>query len=403
MNVLFLTIGGVSNISDNAVYPDLLRYFSDQGHSVYVVCQLERRLGKPTQISKECGITVLRVKTGNITKVNIIEKGLSTFLIGYHFKRAIRKFFKDIEFDLILYSTPPITIANTVSSIKKKYKSFSYLMLKDIFPQNAIDLRILSYSGWKSIFTKYFRRKEIQLYKSSDFIGCMSEANKRYLLQHNTYIDSKKVSICPNTINPANIKNKSQSLLRKEFNIPENKTVFIYGGNFGKPQNVEYIIEVLKKNNKDDRHFVLCGSGTDFYKLEDYLRHNQQNVSILKSLPKEEYFDLLCACDVGLIFLDFRFTIPNIPSRILDYMNYGLPVLASTDEATDLKQIIEEGEFGWWCRSDDSEQFSNIVDQICLNKQELEIKGKQGRKYLEQHFVTSIAYNKIIEAFKKGS
>lgn len=187
MNIVFLSIGGLQDLGENTVYPDLLRHFRDQGHSVYVVCQRERRSGLPTEMNIEHGMKVLRVKTGNITKTGRIEKGISTFFIGMQFKKAIQEYFGDVKFDLVLYSTPPITVTKTVAFLKKRDGAASYLMLKDIFPQNACDIGLLKKTGWTAVIYRYFRRKEKQLYLISDYIGCMSQANVDFLLKHNPY------------------------------------------------------------------------------------------------------------------------------------------------------------------------------------------------------------------------
>ena len=92
-------------------------------------------------------MTILKLKIGNTQKTNIIEKGISTILIEGQLIRAIKKYFSDIKFDLVLYATPPVTIAGTVRYIKKRDGALSYLMLKDIFPQNAVDLKMLKKKG----------------------------------------------------------------------------------------------------------------------------------------------------------------------------------------------------------------------------------------------------------------
>jgi glycosyltransferase involved in cell wall biosynthesis len=403
MNVIFLSIGGLTDLVENAVYPDLLRHFQEKGHSVHVVCQRERRSGLYTEMKIEHGIKVLRVRTGNITKTNLVEKGIATLLIGFQFKKAIDEFFGDVKFDLVFYSTPPITISNTVSYLKKRDNAFTYLMLKDIFPQNALDIGILKKTGWKSIMTKYFFAKEKNLYLQSNYIGCMSEANVEFLKKNNSYLDEERIEVCPNTINPLNITSIDKSLLRAKFRLPQDKIIFVYGGNFGKPQDVDYIIKVVDNNvEKTDRHFVMCGSGTDFYKIKDYAENTKGNhITVIDNLGKQEYNQLLNVCDVGLIFLDHRFTIPNFPSRILDYMNHGKPVFAATDKNTDVGKIILNGEFGWWCESNDVYRYESILDEICSNPKVIEQKGKLSRKFLEEHFDTKIAYDRIINAYNK--
>ena len=88
--------------------------------------------------------------------------------------------------------------------------------------------------------------------------------------------------------------------------------------------------------------------------------------------------------DVGMIFLDKRFTIPNYPSRLLTYMQAKLPVLACTDPNTDIGKHIVEGEFGWWCLSDDEDEVGTVIEQI--ENSELRIMRENAFKYLNTHF-----------------
>ena len=88
MNVLFLTTGKFSGITTTGIYTDLLRFFKEQGHGVYVVCPNEKRNGKDTELLADNGASVLRVKTGNITKCGLIEKGISTLKIEGQYIRA---------------------------------------------------------------------------------------------------------------------------------------------------------------------------------------------------------------------------------------------------------------------------------------------------------------------------
>src|SRR5699024_6019283 len=133
-----------------------------------------------------------------------------------------------------------------------------------------------------------------------------------------------------------------------------------------KPQNVDYIIKAIDGcKNVKNIHFVLCGSGTDFGKIENYLKNRTPNhVTVIPHLPYEEYARLVASCDVGLLFLDYRFTIPNFPSRLLDYMNYGLPVFAATDANTDVGKTIVDGDFGWWCESKEPEEFVKLIKNV---------------------------------------
>ena len=323
MNILFLTTSSSVDIGDpQSIYGSLLSGFVKDGNNVFAVSPTERRNNKKTYLIKDGHYKLLKVRTGNIEKTNAIEKGISTITIGIQFKRAIKKYFKGVKFDLILYVTPTVTFCTVVGYFRKRDNAKTYLMLKDIFPQNAVDLGMFSE---RSLFYKYFRMKEKKLYKLSDAIGCMSPENRKYLLKHNDYLDERRVEILPNSINPKkeNLRKKSLSdKYRKKYNIPLNAKVFIYGGNLGRPQGIDFIINCFK-DNKDLKNafFVVCGAGTEYKKLEEFKNENDiKNLLVLKGLPREEYSEFLNVADVGLIFLDYNFTIPNFPSRLLSYM-----------------------------------------------------------------------------------
>lgn len=128
--------------------------------------------------------------------------------------------------------------------------------------------------------------------------------------------------------------------------------------------------------------------------MEKYVETEKpKNVKLMKRLPKEDYDTMVGACDVGLIFLDHRFTIPNFPSRLLAYMQAKLPVLAATDPNTDIGKVIMDGGFGWWCESNDSDQFVTKVKEIMASN--LRMTREREYQYLLDHYNVERAYRII--------
>lgn len=392
-NILFFTLSKVSNIDESGIYQDLLREFSRKGHRVFVVSPTERRNQEKTHLIKKDNANILRVRTGNIQKTNLIEKGIATILLESQYISAIKKYFADVKFDLILYSTPPITLAGAVQYIKNRDGAKTYLLLKDIFPQNAVDIGMLTKTGPKSIIYKMFRKKEKNLYKISDKIGCMSQANMDYVIKHNPFVNPENVHVCPNAIEVFDYHENTEKrrAIREKWNIPQDKTVFVYGGNLGKPQNIPFVIECMKANaHREDCFFVICGTGTEYKKLAAYYEEEKpKNLLLLNGLPKEEYEDFVKAFDVGLIFLDHRFTIPNFPSRLLSYMQAQMPVIACTDPNTDIGKVAEEGGFGIWCQSNDPVNFTVAVDKML--SADMKTMGSAGYTYLKDHYTAEKA------------
>lgn len=400
MNVLFMTIGKMDDIEEHTIYCDLLRYFRDAGHSVYTISPYEKRTGLQTAYEEKNGIHMLHVRTGNVTgMVSLIEKGLAQLSIEPIFIKAIKKYYSNVKFDLVMYSTPPITFCNAIEYIKRRDNAKTYLLLKDIFPQNAVDIGMMSKSGIKGHLYKFFRNKEKKLYGLSDYIGCMSPANVEYVKQNNPEIDNYRVEVCPNCIEVVDksINEEERRSIRKKYDIPLEKRVFVYGGNLGKPQGIDFLIECLhSQENSKDNYFLIVGDGTEYGKIEEFVKSsNQNNIRLMKRLPQEDYDTMVGACDVGMIFLDHRFTIPNFPSRVLSYMQAKIPVLACTDSNTDIGKIIEEAGFGSWCESNDVNGFVECVNKIM----QIQSVAEKEWNYLNKYYSTRNGYDIIMKHF----
>ena len=400
MNVLFMTIGKMDNVEEHTIYCDLLRYFRDAGHSVYTISPYEKRTGLQTAYEEKNGIHMLHVRTGNVTgMVSLIEKGLAQLSIEPVFIKAIKKYYSNVKFDLVMYSTPPITFCNAIEYVRRRDNAKTYLLLKDIFPQNAVDIGMMSKSGIKGILYKFFRNKEKKLYGLSDYIGCMSPANVEYVKQNNPEIDNYRVEVCPNCIEVVDksINEEERRSIRKKYDIPLEKRVFVYGGNLGKPQGIDFLIECLhSQENSKDNYFLIVGDGTEYGKIEEFVKSsNQNNIRLMKRLPQEDYDTMVGACDVGMIFLDHRFTIPNFPSRVLSYMQAKIPVLACTDSNTDIGKIIEEAGFGSWCESNDVNGFVECVNKIM----QIQSVAEKEWNYLNKYYSTRNGYDIIMKHF----
>ncbi len=409
MNIIFLTLVQITDLAERGnIYADLLREFSLRGDKVYVVSPAEKRMDENTHLIEGEYGTVLRVRTGNIQKTGIIEKGFSTLALEGQYLRAIREHLNGVRFDLVLYSTPPITLVGVVEYLKKRDGAASYLLLKDIFPQNAVDLGMMSTAGPKSVIYRYFRRQEKRLYRFSDHIGCMSPANVEYLLRQDPWIDPAKVEVCPNSVDEVCVHVLSEAEkreVRRVYGIPEGRTVFMYGGNFGRPQDVPFICRCLRAcSQMEDAYFVLCGNGTDYGILKSFFDDEKPgNALLINGLPRAEYESLTAACDVGLIFLDHRFTIPNFPSRLLSYLQGGLPVVCCTDRSTDMGRIAEAGGFGWQCESLDPNDFAALIRKACaaLAGGEGEAMNRHACEYLLAHYTAGEGCRIIRESLQR--
>lgn len=397
MNVLFLMILFPDINKDSNLYSDLVEEFRNNGHQVYVATLLEKKQNQNTYLENVKNLSILRVRAGNWFNINsLLVKGVTTLTIANYFKKDIKKYFNKIKFDLVIYPTPPITFAPVVKYLRQRDKCKSYLILRDIFPQNVRDLGLLN----NLLLYNYFRLKEKKLYNISDYIGCMSKGNIQYVLDHNN-IDENKLEILYNW---GKVFYNSEAIAvdyKKKHGL-ENKFVAVFGGNIGLPQELEFLLELAKEyKDRSDIIFLIIGKGAQKEKVINLINYHKLSNMIIKDyIPRVEYRNLLKQCDIGLINLNRKFTIPNMPSKVVDYFNASIPILASTDKNTDLKQFLQDANAGLWSETGDLKTYKNNFEKLYTDKELKEELGKNGRKFFEENLNVERAYQIIMKHFE---
>ena len=165
------------------------------------------------------------------------------------------------------------------------------------------------------------------------------------------------------------------------------------------PQGIPFLIQCLEVNaERSDCHFVVVGTGTYYQSIANWFRSRKpKSVTVMKGLPNEEYDRLVQACNVGLIFLDYRFTIPNFPSRLLSYLQYKMPIISCTDPNCDTGYIAESNGFGYYTPSNDVNAFTMVVDEM-LNS-DITAMGEKGYQFLKNNYLIDSTYNQIMKHF----
>jgi glycosyltransferase involved in cell wall biosynthesis len=392
--IIFLALGFPDVAKYTNLYTDLIHEFHQNGHDVLVLAPAEN--SKDTGLRLEGGVSVLRVATLPLFNVGTLKKGLANLLLSWQYKKALKKNKITLDFDLILMPTPPITLTPTAKWVKNKSGAKLYLILRDIFPQNAVDLKMMDGNG--AIHT-FFRKKEKELYNVADYMGCMSPANINYIKKHNTDVASSKLHLLPNWENLPNYKEgKSSEALLNKYKLKD-KFIVIFGGNIGKPQKMENIILLAKEcQDFSEIVFFIIGTGTEKQKLTNLVQEEKlANVILEDKIPKTDYNDLLRLSDVGLISLSEDFTIPNFPSKVLSYFGNKKPVLASVDLNTDFGTILEEVKAGYWAAAGDTEDLKKKLLLIYHNASLRAQMGENGYAYMKENLLPDKAYKTIIE------
>ncbi|WP_448820805.1 glycosyltransferase family 4 protein [Cetobacterium sp.] len=355
-----------------------------------------------TYLKKIENVEILKINVGDYYshKVTKIDKGLTMLKLPYIFSYNIKKYLGKNNYNLIITSTPMLNNPLLMKKLKSLYSSKILLIIWDIFPQNAIDLKILKNKLLVKVLKKIYG-KAIDL---ADYISCMSQGNKNYLLQKYPEIQ-EKIFILKNW---AQIKKKptfNKKLIREKYGYSEQDFVCIFGGNMGKPQKLENILELAKKSLEDiNIKFLFVGKGTEKNLLENKVKNeNISNVKFLNHIPREEYELVTASCDIGLVSLDERFTVPNFPSKTTDYFKLELPILASLDScaAADYGNFLQnEVKAGLFTLAGDTDElYSQLLKLKNNDKLKIEL-GKNGRQYYENELGVDKACEVIMQQIK---
>ncbi len=404
MNILFLYLRHSESKDDSTLTRELSDEFSRNGNDITVVTILEKKFKRETEYKIENGYEVLRVKTGNYFNVgNKIEKGITTLTMIPKLKRGILKYLGDKKYDLIITHTPFLSDASLINPLKKYFKCPAHLILWDIFPQNAKDIGIIK----NNIIFNFFKQKEKKMFLAYDQIWCMSKGNIKYLQEKYEYLDKDKIKLLKNWayLKPKLKINKEE--IRKKYGYSEKDFLAIFGGNMGKPQKLENILSLAEKCLElSDVKFIFVGNGSEKERLKKITKDkNLKNINFIDQLPREDYEKFTSACDIGLVSLDERFTVPNFPSKTTDYFKLSLPILASLDRcsAEDYGKFLEEeAKGGIFAEAGNVEDLYEKFLTLYNSKDLRKWLGNNGREYYEEHLGVDKAYKVIMNSIKEN-
>jgi glycosyltransferase involved in cell wall biosynthesis len=372
---------------------DLAREFLDLGHAVSVVAPDEKAAADP-EVRNEEGVEVVRVRAGAIKGAALWLRGWNEARLSSVLWSRCRGFFVSRTFDLVVFYSPTIFFGALVGRLKELYRCPTYLILRDIFPQWAVDAGVLR----KGLAYWYFKRKEYGQYVAADVIGVQSPANLDYFRERG--LDRRhRLEVLYNWMRnePAR---PSGADHRRRWGL-EGKVVLFYGGNLGVAQDCDNLLRLASRLRQEapEAHLLLVGEGSEVPRLRSIIAEQRlENVSIQDALPQDEYLELVGAVDIGLISLDRNLRTQNFPGKLLSYMHAGRPILASINPGNDLKDVVEAAGAGLVCLNGNDDAFLDCARRLIGDRALRETMGLASRKLLEERFSASSAANQILSA-----
>lgn len=311
-----------------------------RGYSVTVVTPVSG-LRSRYEVLELDGVTICRFYSGEIKNISKVKRAINEILLSYRAWHAFAKYFEQHPHDFIIYYSPTIFWAHLVSRLKRLWGAKSYLVLRDFFPQWAIDNAMLSA---KSPVTYFFRFFESLNYLAADAIGIQSPKNLGWFSKNSKI--KKPLNLLYNWAanDPITV---ISNCYRQKLGL-QNKVVFFYGGNIGHAQDMMNIVRLaIALRSEHSAHFVLVGAGDEVELIRKSIRmHGLSNMTLLSPVGQNEFKKMLAEFDVGLFSLNRDHTTHNFPGKIMSYMVQEKPILGSINPGNDLQDHIEKSKAG---------------------------------------------------------
>ena len=382
-----------SPVSCAKLIQDLANELYRQGHNVSIVTT-DEHMSTDLQISDEEGVRVVRVRSGKIKTASMPVRMFNECILSRTIWHQGKQFFKDNPHDLIIYYSPTIFFGPLVKKLKKLYSCSSYLILRDIFPQWALDAGVIK----KGPLYGYFKWKERINYEAADYIGVESPGNLVYFSKKN--LDKKyQLEVLYNWTALFEEKHVIYNY-RDQLGL-QNKVVFFYGGNIGVAQDMDNIIRLaIHLRNEPEAYFLLVGDGSEVSRLKFIInREGLTNISIHPPVDQKQYQSMLDEFDVGLITLNRNLKTYNFPGKMLGYMQHSMPILASINPDNDLRALLDRHQVGLASINGDDEALCQNALRILKDKFLRRQNGLNGHKLLEEMFSVSQAERQIMSHF----
>lgn len=371
---------------------DLAQELILQGHEPIVIVPTEGLL-KTWQKEMLDGVIVYRLAAFKTMEIGYIRRAFNEFILPFAMIYGLRKSdFPMKTLDAIAWYSPTIFFGPLVHYLKWTSKCPSYLILRDIFPEWALDLGILN----KGVAYYLFKLVANYQYFVADIIGVQTSSNLNYLKKW-AQVNNRKLEVLNNWLSIASKKGTSISINKTSLKGKKN---FVYIGNMGIAQGMDVLIDLANSfKEREDIGFLFVGRGSEIKRLQrKVIDYKLDNFLFYDEIDSEELPSLLSMCHVGLLALDPRHKSHNIPGKFLTYIQAGLPVLARINEGTDLVNLIESEGVGCVYVDNVIEDFKHIAENLMDNEKELKSMSERGKLLSKRMFSSASAVKQITSA-----
>lgn len=380
---------------------DLSQEMVRQGHFPTVLIP-SSDLGLPWFLDDVSGVQVLRLKAPPTKDIGYVRRTINELLMPFAMLRNLRKSpLADVKWEGVVWYSPTIFLGPMARSLKKSNDCKSYLILRDIFPEWAVNMGLMG----RGLPYRFFKAIEKFQYSVANVIGVQTQANVAYL---DSWVggDGRQVQVLQNWLAVAPNVGCSIDVAGGKL---AGRTTFVYAGNMGVAQGMGVLLDLAERLcSRTNIGFLFVGRGSDAQRLRlDADKRGLDNVVFHDEIDPAEIPGLYAQCHIGIVALDPRHKTHNIPGKFLSYIQAGLPVLASINPGNDLEGMILREGVGRVCTDQSMETLERLavelVDEVAagLGSARNAVAAESCKALSARLFSTASAVRQIVAALEK--
>jgi glycosyltransferase involved in cell wall biosynthesis len=371
---------------------DLSSEFGLQEYSLTVIVP-DPDLQKSWQLKEEGDFRILRLNAPRIKNTSYLRRAIGEIImpfamaLNYRASKLARE-----KWDGIIWYSPSIFHGPFVKFLKNKSNCKGYLIVRDIFPEWAVDIGLMK----RSFYYWFFKGVAHYQYSIANIVGVQSPGNLIYFANWKRS-PHRKLEVLHNWLGEEKLVHSS---IRVDKTILAGRKIFVYSGNLGVAQGMDIFIDMAEYfQYRNDVGFIFVGRGNEAHLIKNKAKQRRlNNVIFFDEIHPVELPDLYMQCSIGIVALNFKHKSHNIPGKFLSYIRSGLPVLANVNLGNDLAALIRNEKVGNVCETNDLKELINHAESILnLLDKDLNISSRC-RNLFERDFSSHKAAQQIIKA-----
>jgi colanic acid biosynthesis glycosyl transferase WcaI len=158
-------------------------------------------------------------------------------------------------------------------------------------------------------------------------------------------------------------------------------------GNIGLTQGLPPLVAAFERSAEiaeSNVKLVITGNGVAAGEVEAEIRSDR--VEYLGLVSDERLEQELRAATLALVSQSHDGAEFNLPSKLMNFMAYGLPIVAAVNPAGETARLVEKAGAGWVADSSDPNLFPHAVISVLHDRDDLRGKALAARSYAEEKF-----------------